>query len=685
MIVNSLTSGFMHGGEPVAGGLLVVYESKEHRRTVDLYLDGEIYNYNPVTLNQNGRILQPLEAKEESVYCEVLNNAGNFLFGFELRGTAALLPFVPNSLNSKSTGVTDGGSIVIKNAASLNLEANAAINMTGEAKIKMIEGSQINLGSHAKLLAMGAGAISGLQGLISSSNVLEEYARAYSLTGTISLNEEISAEAKDSFLEGDVFYFIAEENKIDVNYFGTNGEPQKDTLNKGEALSLILAGKNDGKLLFRKLTSTGDVENLKEHVGNLKEHVGNSKNDITKLQDAVRELQPTGTDNQVMLGSGKKTPDVRDAASSLFTTAIENSQDALFLYGQTTEGRACKMKWGDFMQIVISELVNGNVIPEPPNITEIDSVSISIDPPVNGAELSLEVTVNDSEYDIRASEIDWAPNPFDIANLTQTYTATITLRAHSESIESAFRFARDAQVMVNSEILAPENVFSESSWVLRVTKVFPKTMNTLSIPRLSIPNPVLGNSKPQSAAQDDEDAANYSNSISWEPNTPNFEAGQSTGTFTLEAESGFRWNAAQGNAAQAWLNDVEQENVQLSPDGMMLTFAKTVNLSAPPPPPPPPPPNLFALTLKLTLNNVISPNELGGLWASYVSSDHASDTYSINAEANIYFQGKTYTFVGWSHSSASGYTFVISQSPDRGRYQMIKIPSNTTSTAKYIS
>jgi len=295
------------------------------------------------------------------------------------------------------------------------------------------------------------------------------------------------------------------------------------------------------------------------------QELANEAQKIEDIKSDVKNLLPWGTDNQVMLGSGKKTlaSTTHDAASSLFATASVLGKDVDYIYCQKGN-RSIRVRWRDLVLALAGEFVNGGLIPSPPDVLEIESVSLSIDPPVNGTELDTEVGINDSDPNYEASEIMW--EPLGLVNSTQTYTASFSIFPVS-SVEDPFEFAQDVEIMVNGQ--EPANVNRETSGALNITAVFPPTMTALPTPSLSIAEPEYGATRPSEAVQNDDGKDNYDNSIIWTPPGATFPAGVSTGDFSLIAKPDHRWNA---DDALLNGNAVPGNDRALSADGMRLNI-----------------------------------------------------------------------------------------------------------------
>jgi len=296
-----------------------------------------------------------------------------------------------------------------------------------------------------------------------------------------------------------------------------------------------------------------------------KEELANEAQKIEDIKSDVQKLLPWGTDNQVMLGSGKKTLDstTHDAASSLFATASVLGKDVDYIYCQKGD-RSIRVSWGDFVEAVGREFNNAGIIPNPPAVYEIKSASLSIDTPINGTNPNTEITINDNAPNFTASGILW--EPLGIVNSTQTYTASFSIFPNY-SAEAPYAFAQNADIKVNGA--SPASISRETNGALNIAVVFPPTMTALPTPSLSIAEPEYGATRPPNAAQNDAGASNYDNSIIWTPPGATFPGGVSTGDFSLIAKPGYRWNA---DDALLNNNAVPGNDRALSADGMRLNI-----------------------------------------------------------------------------------------------------------------
>ncbi|MDR2593930.1 MAG: hypothetical protein LBC87_04085 [Fibromonadaceae bacterium] len=496
-----------------------------------------------------------------------------------------LLEFLPNKTRNKA------GSVGVLDDAMVAVTGSASLDMSGDANIKF--GLGVNL--HSK----GAGAISGLQGTIKDTSSLSVYCRVYKINGNFNA-QTTNADITNSFSTGDVFYFVAApelQESATLSYRNASGIEEEALMDKENSLVLILVQKRNTELLFQKTSDTSLVQRihkaLLEHINDPEIHIDQSEREYwngkanqsaleaevlarkeadAELSEKVKAIwQPTGKDNQVMLGSGEPTPfnANRDAASSLLNYASLLGKDADYVICMKGD-RCVRIRWRDFILSIAAELINAGAIPRPPDISEISSVSLSIEPPANGAEQNNEVIINDNDPNYEVSEILW--EPYGIVNSTQTYTASFSIIPIS-SMDEAFEFADNIVISVNEE--NPASINRETNGALNITKVFPPTMTALPIPSLSITEPAYGDDRPSEAVQNDEGKDNYTNSILWTPEGATFPEGVSTGDFSLIAEPEYRWNES-----KAKLNNVEY-NGNLSESGKVLTFMSKFSIESP--------------------------------------------------------------------------------------------------------
>ncbi|MCL1955770.1 MAG: hypothetical protein FWF63_00475 [Fibromonadales bacterium] len=598
-----------------------------------------------------------------------------------------LLEFLPNktSNKTKSIGVQNDAMIAVIGSSSLDMSESASIKMSGD--------SVIDLGSGVNLRSKGAGAISGLQGTIKDASSLSVFCRVYKVKGYF------EAEAKDSdiynsFSLGDVFYFIADPASVGsatLSYHKASGEEELLFIDQNTSITLILVEKRNTQLRFQKISDTSlekkIINTLLEHVNNEVIHITQEERESWKnkadqsaladevkareeadaeLQEEVKALQPTGTNKQTMLGDGTPTPlsAKRDAASSLFANSSVQDRNPFYIYCEDEEGRSNRIRYGKFLSLIARDLVIEGLVPRPPDVTEINSVSLSITEPENGTELNNEARINDNDPNYSVSSISW--DPFGIANGTQTYTASVSLMANT--IGEIFEFAEEVEVFVNGA--SPTSIVRDHSRNLDITVEFPRTMTALPVPSLSIPEPAFGAARLTEAVQEDGGNANYSNSIEWTPSGATFPAGESRGEFSLIAEPEHRWNEA-----QALLNSIAQENVQLSPDGRRLNFSKTVSLSAPPPPPPP------SLQYNITFQTFFGKGAYQFIPppAFYNVLSDGRVALQTNPIAWHSGRGRYYGFIGWSLVSGSWQlTNTLTENPTSAR-----ILSNVTIGVHY--
>jgi len=302
-----------------------------------------------------------------------------------------------------------------------------------------------------------------------------------------------------------------------------------------------------------------NASNYQMSVKEIKEKVAKC---IKELQAAVDALQPQGTENQVMLGDGIPTPEFDEdgdfnAPSSLFSKAVfGNAFD--FVFGQFAN-KGCKLPWEEFMNLIIAEIINRGIITAPPDWNFINAVNLTINIPINGAALAIEAVIVDANPNYTAGELVWSPSG-SIANGTNTYIASFSIIPNE-----GFFFTFPLNMRINGAQPTAANAETDGSWTL--SHSFAATMTALPSSNLTINAPAFGASRPSTATKNDTGKNNYSVAIEWTPAGTIFPAGISTGTFTLTANAGYRWNS---NVVS--LNGTNY-NGNLSINGMTLTFA----------------------------------------------------------------------------------------------------------------
>jgi len=184
--------------------------------------------------------------------------------------------------------------------------------------------------------------------------------------------------------------------------------------------------------------------------------------------------------------------------------------------------------------------------------TLIESVNLSIVAPINGQSLNNNVTINDDNPAYSASAIAWQPSGGTV-NGTSAYTATITLTPNS-----GYVFANPPSVSLNGS--APTSATRNQDGSVTITRTFAPTLSALSAPNITIA-PAYGANRPTTVS-----GTNFAGTVSWSPSGATFPSGVSTGTFTLTANSGYRWN---GGAVTV---DGESVAGVLGANGTQITF-----------------------------------------------------------------------------------------------------------------
>jgi len=667
MVVNNTTSSFTHNGVPVALGWLEVYKDRTSTVLAELFVRGVMVS-NPVRLNQNGGIDDPIETNQDVVLCVVRNAVKAELFRYELvSGAGIVARWLPNTTTSEeSIGIKDGAALAMVHSAKLNMSGSAkievhdggsvsvkdsgSIDITGSgrleldqsgsvsvkdgAKLNLHQGASIDLGNSAKLHAMGAGAISGLQGaIIENGTDLYANARVYKIKERYFSAQAGSQYDFDSFLVGDVFYFVADEtlegDGVNVGYYDTAENYRSEELKAGDSLTLILMDKKDSRLLFRKLSMVEenkpdsappfsivrlvDDSMLNPEVNGMSYYPAGRFDKFTvegpipaidvniyPLRTLVCDKNGTlglvtgfsslsggfwvvktvsssigifkGTRNQVLLGNGELSPlegangEKLNAASSLFVEGgvTNDAPDALC---GVFQDKGMLIEWENIVDLVYNEVFDrldeSGFLGGGTAATFVNSVTLTISSVPNGQPISNEVSIVNNDPNYTVGTIVWTPDD-EIANGTRAYSAVFTIAP-----KFGYQFHPAMKLLVNDRKPDSFEIQSDWSWLIKMN--FPATMTELPNPDISIDEPAFGENMPSTATIND--GGSYSVAIEWDTVSDTFPEGVSTGTFTLTANDGYRWNDS-----VVVLNGESYEG-DLSDDGMTLVFEYEVRIS----------------------------------------------------------------------------------------------------------
>jgi len=183
--------------------------------------------------------------------------------------------------------------------------------------------------------------------------------------------------------------------------------------------------------------------------------------------------------------------------------------------------------------------------------TLIESVNLSIVAPINGQSLNNNVTINDDNPAYSASVVAWQPSG--TVNGTNAYTVTFTITPNA-----GYVFANPLPVLLNGSV--PTSVAANQDGSVTITRTFAATLSALPAPSLTIA-PAYGANRPTTIS-----GTNFGGAVSWSPAGATFPSGVSTGTFTLTANPGYRWN---GGAVTV---DGESVAGVLGANGTQITF-----------------------------------------------------------------------------------------------------------------
>jgi len=185
----------------------------------------------------------------------------------------------------------------------------------------------------------------------------------------------------------------------------------------------------------------------------------------------------------------------------------------------------------------------------------IESVSLSVVEPVNGQAQNNTVTINDASPNYAVSPAAWQPSG--TVNGTNAHTATFTITPNA-----GYVFANPLSISLNGS--APTSAVANAGGTVTITRTFAATLTALPAPSLTITAPAYGANRPTTVS-----GTNFAGTISWDPVGPTFPTGVSTGSFTLNASSGYRWN---GNTVTVTLNGQSYTGT-VGANGTQVTFS----------------------------------------------------------------------------------------------------------------
>ena len=184
----------------------------------------------------------------------------------------------------------------------------------------------------------------------------------------------------------------------------------------------------------------------------------------------------------------------------------------------------------------------------------IESVSLSVVEPVNGQAQNNTVTINDASPNYAVSPAAWQPSG--TVNGTNAHTATFTITPNA-----GYVFANPLSISLNGS--APTSAVANAGGSVTITRTFAATLTALPAPSLTITAPAYGANRPTTVS-----GTNFAGTISWSPAGATFPTGVSTGSFTLNANSGYRWN---GNTVTVTLNGQNYTGT-VGANGTQVTF-----------------------------------------------------------------------------------------------------------------
>jgi len=337
-----------------------------------------------------------------------------------------------------------------------------------------------------------------------------------------------------------------------------------------------------------------------------------------ELQSQIDEIgsaiQPTGTEDQVMLGDGNPTPALDDpenpeetfnAASSLFNFKPSRDNAPRYVYGEF-QNRGGYIESEKLARLLLEILIGQGLLMRPQPDILINSAIIRIPVPVNGNDSEDEAHIEDTNPNYTAGNVIWTPN-HDIFNGTYSYTAVFSLIA-----KEGFAFPESPDILVNGA--APAAAVREEDGSMTITKNFAATMTALQAPNVTLANIATGNTRPK-----DVSGTNWTGAISWttSPNSNVYVSGVNSGKFTLRASAGYRWNSSDAKVNSLTTNITK---ATLSRDGMELTFEwKTASLA-----------DIIATTPDISIPDPVFNAAKPGT-SAVTKNDAAKNNYSINS------------------------------------------------------
>jgi len=538
--------------------------------------------------------------------------------------------FLPNTTTNKehSTGVTDEASVAVSGSGNVNVADRGSLNLSGSASIELGGSASIELGSLAKLYAKGAGAISGLQGSIAENRTsLYANARVYKINQNSFQADTSSQEIANSFLENDLFYFIADpklKGDACIWYANMEGASEQEIINQDSSLMLLLIERNNLQLRFKKISSSPDVSAIKnqldeeirlreaadkilqKNIDVMEEHLRHEINGRTSWNEGFRSNLDSEAGDRIAGDDalqGRIDSEIRDRikADDALQVQIDDigeilqpiGTDRQVLLGDGTPSPEPEQGEPDYNapsslfaigthgnapDYILMEFNNQAGLIEWDSLVtllanEFQNRGLAIIPPlaiINSAHLTITAPVNGRTLDAIVSADD---NPANYeagmvawSPLDEIINGTKAYTAVFTIIPlDGFKFNEALSVLLNG--VEPDEYIEQSDNSWRITKSFPKTMTANPKPEVTVAMSA-GVTKPSTATK--IDSGSYTSEIAWTGTDNVFNHENSEGTIKLTAASGYRWNTDIAN-----VNGTDMIGT-LSADGITLTLASVV-------------------------------------------------------------------------------------------------------------